>query len=84
MYSTLKRRGKGRFHIVSTWNTHVFVGTLVVAAYILKQKNIDFAIIPQHKYYIKFFVIQLQFTLKTALKMKFSIMDFFSKCDQIR
>ena len=26
-YSTLKRRGNGRFHVVSTWNTReVFVG----------------------------------------------------------
>ena len=27
-YSTLKRRGNGRFHVVSTWNIRcVFVGT---------------------------------------------------------
>ena len=23
VYSTLKRHGSGRFHVVSTWNTHV-------------------------------------------------------------
>ena len=34
VYSTLKRRGKGRFHVVSAWNTRgVFVGLLVFAKY---------------------------------------------------
>ena len=29
VYSTLKRRGNGRFHVISTWNTSgVFVGYL--------------------------------------------------------
>ena len=31
VYSTLKRRGNERFHVVSTWNTRgVFVGTLAI------------------------------------------------------
>ena len=30
VYSTLKRRGNGRFHVVSTWNTRdVFVGRIL-------------------------------------------------------
>ena len=34
VYSTLKRRGNGRFHVVSAWNTRgVFVGLLVFAKY---------------------------------------------------
>ena len=29
VYSTLKRRGNSRFHVVSTWNTHgVFLGNI--------------------------------------------------------
>ena len=32
MYSTLKRRGNGRVHVVSTWNTRgVFVNTSAYA-----------------------------------------------------
>ena len=31
VYSTLKRRGNERFHVVSTWNKRgVFVGTLAI------------------------------------------------------
>ena len=41
VYSTLKRRGKGLFHVISTWNTRgVFVGMLVCGYYLYFIKGI--------------------------------------------
>ena len=39
MYSTLKRRGKVRFHVVSTWNTRGVVVESMIKVICIKQQG---------------------------------------------
>ena len=44
VYSTLKRRGSGRFHVVSTWNTRgVLVGILDKSKFSTIPSRFDFS-----------------------------------------
>ena len=70
MYSTLIRRGNGRFHVVSTWNTHgVFVGNMSLQAI-----TTSFPLVLQGLYFVhklKYYVdVKLQWQhLKINIKL---------------